>query len=94
MIKTDKKVGDKVKIWKSWIRYYPNSKNICSVEYEELKGTVIKIHIDITKSEYNVKYDILTDKGIFSRIENSTLLIDKRDRHFYKANKITNEKTR
>lgn len=86
MIKTEKKIGDKVRIWKSVIKNYPNSQKICSIESEELKGTIIKIHIDISKTDTHITYDILTDKGIFSRIENSTFLVDKRDRHFFKIN--------
>lgn len=92
MIKTNKKIGDKVKIWDSSIRYYPNSKNICSVEYKELNGTVIRIHVDVSKTDCDITYDILTDKGVFTRVENSTMLVDKRDRHFHKANRFTNEK--
>jgi transketolase C-terminal domain/subunit len=93
MIKTNKKIGDKVKIWDSSFRYYGNSKNICSVEYQELNGTIIRIHVDVSKTDYDISYDILTDKGIFTRIDNTTILVDKRDRHFYKANKkiINNE---
>lgn len=94
MIKTNKRIGDKVKIWKSWFRYYHNSKNICSVEYEELKGTVIKINAKVSKTDTDVEYVILTDKGLFTRVENSVFLVDKRDRHFYKANKLINEKSR
>jgi len=92
MIKTNKRIGDKVKIWKSWFRYYPNSKNICSVDYEELKGTVIKINAKVSKTDTDIEYVILTDKGLFTRVENSVFLVDKRDRHFYKANKSLDEK--
>jgi hypothetical protein len=91
-IKTNKRIGDKVKIWKSWFRYYPNSTHICSVEYEELKGTVIRINVNVSKTDTDIEYVILTDKGLFTRVENSVFLVDKRDRYFFKANKLINER--
>jgi len=61
------KIGDKVKIYYNIFKYYPNSTSVYSIECMELNGTLLKI-----SKKYGINtYEVLTDKGVLIRNDNT-----------------------